>query len=245
MHAQYQNIATEFARAIEELVAENELSPEDIVRAFLVLGGDHGQGAFQLYFKALLVLVGFDEPVHKTKSIAEVYCAKEEGTLLDESITPWMNEDLKTIKDLRLILKRPDVPGDHRSCEWRSKASVTTGVAMEGDILPDTILLQSADLAFTAYTLDKEGMSSKYCPYCSLTKAQWMLPVGEQPILEPWTMPRMIAMCDDNSKKGPQKVGIKCHPKVPSMEVSGLIHPATHMGIGVNNDIVVAFEDTA
>ena len=31
VHAQYQNIATEFARAIEELVAENKLSPEDIV----------------------------------------------------------------------------------------------------------------------------------------------------------------------------------------------------------------------
>ena len=114
-------------------------------------------------------------------------------------------------------------------------------IAVEGDILPDTILLQSADLAFTAYTLDKEGMSSKYCPYCPLTKAQWMLPVGERPIVEPWTLPRMIAMCDDNSKKGPQKLGIKCHPKVPSIEVSGLVLPATHMGIGVDNDIMPVY----
>ena len=75
------------------------------------------------------------------------------------------NEDLKMIKDSRLILKRPDVPGGDRSCEWRSKASATTRVAVEGDVLPDTMLLQSADLAFTAYTLGREGMSSQYCSY--------------------------------------------------------------------------------
>ena len=40
-------------------------------------------------------------------------------------------------------------------------------------------------------------------------------------------------------------LGIKCYPKVPSIEVSGIILLATHMGIGVDNTIVVAFEDTA
>ena len=95
-----------------------------------------------------------------------------------------MNEDLQMIKDSRLILKRPDVPGGHISCEWRLNASVATGVAVEGDVLADAILLQSADLAFTVSTLGKEGMSSKHCPYYLLTKAQWMLPVGEQPIVK-------------------------------------------------------------
>ena len=85
-----------------------------------------------------------------------------------------MNEDLKIIKESRLILKRTDVAGGHRSCEWRSKASVATGVIVEGDVLPDTMFLQSADLAFTAYTLGKKGMSSKYCPYCPLAKVSWM-----------------------------------------------------------------------
>ena len=71
-----------FTWAIEELVAENKLSPADIVRAVLVLDGDHGQGPFRLCFKLLLVLVGFDDHVHKTKATAEVYCVKDEGTLL-------------------------------------------------------------------------------------------------------------------------------------------------------------------
>ena len=136
-----------------------------------------------MYFKALLVLVGCDEPVHKTKAIVEVYCAKEDGALLDESVTPWMNEDFKMIKNSRHILKRPDAPGGYRSCEWRLKASVATGVAVEGDVLLDAIILESAGFAFTVYTLGKEGMSSKYCPYCLLTKAQWMLPVWERHIV--------------------------------------------------------------
>jgi hypothetical protein len=82
-----------------------------------------------------------------------------------------MNENFKMIKDSRLMMKRPDVPGDRRYCEWRPKASMATGVIVEGDVLPNTIILLSADLAFTAYMLDKEGMLSKYCHYCMLTKA--------------------------------------------------------------------------
>ena len=37
------------------------------------------------------------EPIYKTKSIGEVYCKKEEGLVLEKSITPWLTEDLKRI----------------------------------------------------------------------------------------------------------------------------------------------------
>ena len=62
VHAQYQDIAREFARAVEELIREKNLKPEDIMRMFLVWGGDHGQGAFRVVFRALLLLRGVLKP---------------------------------------------------------------------------------------------------------------------------------------------------------------------------------------
>ena len=44
-------------------------------------------------------------PYYKTKSIAEVYCKKEEGSILDESVTPWLNEDLNMMKNSQLSIR--------------------------------------------------------------------------------------------------------------------------------------------
>ena len=88
VHAQYQDISREFSKSVEELIVEYHLLPEDITGLFLIVGGDHGQGAFRLCFRALLTVRGREAPVYKTKAIAEVYCKKEEGCLLDESVVP-------------------------------------------------------------------------------------------------------------------------------------------------------------
>ena len=123
VHAQYQDISREFARSVQELIVEYKISSKDIVGVFLVVGGDHGQGAFRLCFRALLTVRGRVHPVYKTKSIAEVYCKKEEGTLLDESIMPWLNSDLTKIKDSHLhaqqrVNNSENVVHDSRGAEW-------------------------------------------------------------------------------------------------------------------------------
>ena len=42
-----------------------------------------------------------------------------------------------------------------------------------------------------------------------------------------------------------EKLGMKCHPKLPSIKVGGIIVSATHLGLGVDNTIIVVFKDTA
>ena len=84
VHAQYQDISREFARSVQELIVEYEISSKDIVGMFLVVGSDHGQVAFRLCFRAMMTVRGRVDPVYKTKSIAEVYCKKEEGKLFNE-----------------------------------------------------------------------------------------------------------------------------------------------------------------
>ena len=63
VHAQYQDIAREFAKTVEELIGEHTILPENITKVFLVLGGDHGQGAFRLCFRALLLVAGRELPL--------------------------------------------------------------------------------------------------------------------------------------------------------------------------------------
>ena len=90
VHAQFQDITKEFARCVEESIAENNVRPEHISKIILVVGGDHGQGGFRVVFRTLLIISGLPGPLYKTKAIAEVYCNKEEGVLevLDKSVMP-------------------------------------------------------------------------------------------------------------------------------------------------------------
>ena len=96
------NITKEYARAVEELICEHNLQPDNIGKAFLVCGGDHGQGAFRVVFRALLRTLTAGPILYNEKCIAEVYCAKEEGILLDESVMPWLETDLPKIRDSQL-----------------------------------------------------------------------------------------------------------------------------------------------
>jgi hypothetical protein len=239
VHAQYQSLSREFSRTIQELIIEYDIIPEDILRTFLVLGGDHGQDAFRLCFRALITVRYRSMPYYKTKSIAEVYCKKEEGSILDESVTPWLNEDLKTMKNSQLIVRSD---GDEVLCNRRAKVLVPTDVAEEV-VLPDVLCMMAADLSFNAYALGKEGGSGHYCPYCPLTKPQWTAPLDLQPIVEPWTLDSLQEMDGDNSKKGPQKLGVKYKPKIEHIEVCDYVVPLTHIGLGIDNDIIAAFED--
>ena len=90
---------------MEELVVEYHLPLVNITGCFLIVGGDHGQGAFRLCFRALLTVRGREAPVYKTKAIIEVYCKKEEWCLLDESVIPWVDGGTVCIREMPSFLK--------------------------------------------------------------------------------------------------------------------------------------------
>ncbi len=84
---------------------EYSANPNDVKKLFLVVGGDHGQGAFRFIIRCLVSLRGKTLPVHSTKCIAEVYCKKDEDTLLDATCMSWLNEDLQKISTSKLRLR--------------------------------------------------------------------------------------------------------------------------------------------
>ena len=131
-------------------------------------------------------------------------------------------------------------------CDWRAKSIVPTASAEETAVehaLPNIHLFLAADLAFLSYTLDKEGGSGHYCSFCRLTKGQWTLAPADQPVAELWTLEALIEMFHDDSKKGTQKLGVKSLPKITHVKVNGYVLPLTHMGLGIDNDTLAAYED--
>ena len=58
VHAQHRDISMEFAKTVKELLIKYIASPFDIIKAYLVLGGNHFQGAFRLCSRALVTLEG-------------------------------------------------------------------------------------------------------------------------------------------------------------------------------------------
>ena len=102
------------------------------------------------------------------------YCKKGEGVLLDEFVMPLIEYDLQKIKRLRLVTT-PAETSNKIECKWHPNVADGSDheQASSGTLLPEPIFLQSSDLAFTGYTLGKEGIASHDCPYCKLIQAEW------------------------------------------------------------------------
>ena len=91
--------------------------------------------------------------------------------------------------------------------------------------------------------LGKNGGLRHYCPYFPLTKQQWILPPNAQPEVNLWIMDALREMYHDGSKKGAQNLGVKTLPKITHIEVDSFVLPLTHMGLGIDNNIIAAYED--
>ena len=112
-------------------------------------------------------------------------------------------------------------------------------------ILPCVHHMLTSDLCFVVYAFGKEGGSGQYCPYCPMTKSQWTLSLDDQPNVDVWTADLLEEMANDNKKKAPEKLGVKPHPKIKQLSVKGIVTPLTHIGLGVDNDTIAAFENRA
>ena len=257
VHSQYQSVCIEMKKAIEDIIAEYKINIFEISKMRLVLGGDHGQGAFRLCFRIILNVDNRDGPIYATKSIGEVYSAKEEGIILEETIMPWLEKDLQEIYDsvLKLspkILSTPTSPDtdsclvirSHNGsivCDTIEKANIAnTYSSTTTKVMPAPEIFIAGDFCYFAYLLGKEGMSSKWCPYCPLDRHAWSLKDHTKPPM--WTIDQLIEMSKDKSKTGAQRLGVKCEPKFKFIPIGNYVLPVTHAGLGVDNDIIELFE---
>ena len=94
-----------------ELFIEKNVQPHMVEWENFVVSGDHGQGAFRVAFRCIVKVFGSKELLYKTASVSDVYCRKDTGEFLKNTILDWMTEDLKIINDSKVVIKTEHLEG--------------------------------------------------------------------------------------------------------------------------------------
>ena len=125
VHVQYQDVAQELKLCVEELLDEHAVKPGAVCKIRMVIGGDHGQGAFRLCFRVVINLKNKKKPIHKIKAVAEVYSSKEEGVVLEKSIMSWLKEDMEKIAQSALTISIDENPNNTDAQDNAQSTQVT------------------------------------------------------------------------------------------------------------------------
>mmetsp|Transcript_24585 Transcript_24585/g.38594 ORF Transcript_24585/g.38594 Transcript_24585/m.38594 type:complete len:992 (+) Transcript_24585:233-3208(+) len=231
--AEYQDIKAEFKKAVETLLRVNRLkNRKQVKRIRLIIGGDHGQGAFRLGFRVLIDTEGGKSPMCKTINIATVYCKKEVGAILESTVIDWLAEDLKQIHDNPLHLLNLD---------GRAVCCFECDMDNLDDVLLEPIQVEqliAGDLAWECFCLGKEGAANSWCIYCMLGPQQWSIPNHDRG--QCWTMEDLNEMADSD-KKGAKRMGVKRRSYFPWIPLKNYILPILHLCIGLGNDVIDYF----
>ena len=234
--AEYQDIKAEFKKAVEVLLRVDKLRKRRRVKRIrLVIGGDHGQGAFRLGFKVLIDVEegGETKVLHKSMNIATVHCKKEVGAILESTIIDWLAEDLQYIHENRLHLLNVD--------------GIAAMTCFESDLedgqdnLIDPIVIEqfmAGDLAWESFCLGKEGAANHWCIYCKLAPSAWSKLGHDKG--ERWDITGLCQMAD-SSVKGSKRLGVKRQPYFPWIPVKNYILPVLHLCIGLGNNVIDYF----
>lgn len=231
--AEYQDIKAEFKKAVETLLRFHQVRRrKNVVRIRLVIGGDHGQGAFRLGFRVLIDLE-CGEVLHKTISIATVRCKKEVGAILEATVIDWIAKDLKHIHDYPLHLL---------NCDGRR---IVTCFESDLDDPEDTALAPiqveqfiAGDLAWECFCLGKEGAANNWCIHCMLNSSQWS--EANHGKGGCWSIDKLNDIADSD-KKGPNRMGVKRRTYFPWIPIENYILPILHLCIGLGNDVIDYF----
>jgi hypothetical protein len=133
----------------------------------LILGGDHGVGAFHMPFSTVIVLK--DGTIHKQDiGIATVTGSKDSAHVLMNTIMDKVAANLKTINDSSMKLTMDSTGGV--CCDLCPKADCN---AANQCTVKETIILITGDIKWFCMLLGMEGMAGKYCIYCMLKQSQW------------------------------------------------------------------------
>ena len=240
--SEYQDIKIEFKKVVTKLLRANKIKDHSRVKNIrLVVGGDHGQGAFRLGFKVIMYVDGIKKALTDIVSIATVTCKKEVGAILESTVIKYLSDDLKYIHENQVHL-----------FSFEGGISLAYEAEMEPDDINNStrIVVQqliAGDLAWECFCLGKEGASNHWCIYCKYSPSEWTKAFHDEgegvcpPAGERWTIDGLNSMADDSTKKDAKRLGVKKRTFFPWIPVENYILPVLHLKIGLINDVIDYF----
>jgi hypothetical protein len=236
------NIAFEIAKQLGYLLTKTKKNCVLIKRIVIVLGGDHGCGAFVVGAKVIVTFTDNKSECFDV-SVAEVLCRKDNAEILEKTVLSELSKYLELVVEnpIRIIERKTAPDGDSVGIECMFEPTVVEKCCTELKILKANVYV-TGDLAFYAMVLGKEGMSGHWCHLCKLSRKEFADLAAEG---EEWTSQAMIDAAkevEDSGDKKP-KLGVKSKLWWPFIKVENYVVPLLHTLIGIGNDILDNLKD--
>jgi hypothetical protein len=197
----------------------------------MIVGGDHGDTAFQF---GALVLIELDNEHHLDFEVmsCELICCKGSGRLLEDTILERLTQGLKIISTYELHLSMNEQ--NSIIAKFCSKGPLTNEPTTTTSYTPITKVFMTGDLAFQAMALGKESMAGHWCMQCKASRLQF-----KHKDCEMWTMEELVR-CGDNAEKnkGNPVLGAKKKPWWPFIPLLNYLVPLLHCLIGIGNQLL-------
>jgi hypothetical protein len=182
------NIDEEITMYLQRHQKSKAITPSDVERVQVVVGGNHGDVAFQ--FGVSITVEMIDGQIIEFKiSGCEVICRKDTAKLIEHTILPRLTNGLDVVKLIPLCISVNTDDGE-LVCKYNRAPSI-------GSARPIVDIYITSDLAFQAMAPRKELMVGLWCMQCTSSKAQF-LDNGAM-----WTMEEMVRLGKEaEHKKG-------------------------------------------
>jgi hypothetical protein len=237
----------------------DELMISNINNVDLVLGGDHGQRKFRMVVKVVVRKVSMEAIDSWPVKIGHIDCKKDSYDVLQSTIAPHLNNDLKTIKESKLLLFKK-VCGDgstYYTCQIGkydpTDPNAPRFVFDDGSHHDATIqfvracsirVVFTGDLAWYAAALGKVNMSGNWCCWCKLAASEWQDDRHEPG--EAWSLLSMNELREQLNRKEIKdtpmnRKGIVMVELFDCVDVFEYIYPILHSEIGLGNYILNSF----
>jgi len=196
------------------------ITPSEVKCIQVVVGGDHGDTAFQLVHLCLDRIIDFEV------SGCELNCRKDTGKLIKRM--PRLTKGLEIVAKWHLHMELNN--DGLLECEFKQNCSINSHII-------DMYLI--GNLAFQAMALGKESMTGWWCLQCKATRSQFMDENSEMWMMDELERCGIIGESTNNKPK----LGIKQRPWWPFIPLTNYVSPLLHCEIGIGNVIFNMLQD--
>jgi hypothetical protein len=193
-------ISTRRSVYLQRHLSSKSVQPSNVVRVEVVVGGNHGNTAFQ-FGASVSVELADNRIIDFEVLVCKLICRKDTGCLLEQTILPRLTDGLEIIATFELHIFNDDecsvlVAEYHRHVGPIKNATPSH--------IPTTKVFVTGYLAFQAMALGKESMAGHWCMQCKATQQQF------SDDCKLWMMDKLVRCGEDaETKKGDPLLGVK------------------------------------
>jgi hypothetical protein len=182
------NIDKEITMYLQRHLLSKLIQPCDVKHVQMVVGGDHGDTAFQ-FGASVLVKLADNHNINFKVLVCKLICRKDTGRLLEETILERLTSGLENIATFELHLFTDK--GGSLVAEFCPHGQIQNPTTTSHT--PITEVFVTGNLAFQAMALGKELMARHWCMQCKASRLQF---TNECKL---WTMEELVR-CGANAE---------------------------------------------